>query len=378
MTLSDQRVAVAVPDKPTEEPLVVINTPDAASRIIEMPKARPSEVAKADPPARRRRPRRRLSQARRKARRSRPRFAEATPPGAGTPSRQGQGRSASGEMKWRRSRCRNWVARPPEAGPAATPGSQSAGEAKPAEKPAPAPPSPGGKAIAKTGAPAAPAVVAEAGSAPGDREARPEPGAKSPARRRRRSRASPTQAADHPEGRGHRGRGRYGRQPVRRRHGRDPPSRSRSISTVGLSARRSRPRPAPGYSRSTTSSLSANTIFAPISSTRRAGRSWSAPRCPSNAKSKSQRSSRSARPVGRVVPRPPARCPTWRRSSSDAPTISGASPGACTARGALVDPLHGQQGADPQAALDLPRPGVHGSCRRHDLEGLTLSGGRGA
>ena len=48
--LSDQRVAVAVPAKPTEEPLVVLNTPDAASRIIEMPKSPPSDAAKADEP----------------------------------------------------------------------------------------------------------------------------------------------------------------------------------------------------------------------------------------------------------------------------------------------------------------------------------------
>jgi nucleoid-associated protein YgaU len=44
--LSDQRVAVAVPEKPTEEPLVVLNTPDAASRIIEMPKPAPGKAAK--------------------------------------------------------------------------------------------------------------------------------------------------------------------------------------------------------------------------------------------------------------------------------------------------------------------------------------------
>jgi len=48
--LSDQRVAVAVPAKPTGEPLVVLNTPDAASRIIEMPKSPPSDAAKADEP----------------------------------------------------------------------------------------------------------------------------------------------------------------------------------------------------------------------------------------------------------------------------------------------------------------------------------------
>ena len=48
--LSDQRVAVAVPAKPTEEPLVVLNTPDAASRIIEMPKSPPSDAAKAEEP----------------------------------------------------------------------------------------------------------------------------------------------------------------------------------------------------------------------------------------------------------------------------------------------------------------------------------------
>src|SRR5262249_20577635 len=46
VTLSDQRVAVSVPEKPTEEPLVVLNTPDAASRIIEMPKSPPAGVAK--------------------------------------------------------------------------------------------------------------------------------------------------------------------------------------------------------------------------------------------------------------------------------------------------------------------------------------------
>jgi nucleoid-associated protein YgaU len=50
VTLSDQRVAVVVPERPTEEPLVVLNTPDAASRIIEMPKSLPSEAAKAEEP----------------------------------------------------------------------------------------------------------------------------------------------------------------------------------------------------------------------------------------------------------------------------------------------------------------------------------------
>jgi nucleoid-associated protein YgaU len=50
VTLSDQRVTVVVPEKPTEEPLVVLNTPDAASRIIEMPKSPLSEAAKAEEP----------------------------------------------------------------------------------------------------------------------------------------------------------------------------------------------------------------------------------------------------------------------------------------------------------------------------------------
>jgi nucleoid-associated protein YgaU len=50
VTLSDQRVAVSVPEKPMEEPLVVLNSPDAASRIIEMPKSPPAGVAKVGEP----------------------------------------------------------------------------------------------------------------------------------------------------------------------------------------------------------------------------------------------------------------------------------------------------------------------------------------
>lgn len=37
VTLSDQRVAVSVPETPDEEPLVVLNVPDAPSRIIQVP-----------------------------------------------------------------------------------------------------------------------------------------------------------------------------------------------------------------------------------------------------------------------------------------------------------------------------------------------------
>jgi nucleoid-associated protein YgaU len=45
VTISDQRVAVSIPDKPTEEPLVVLNTPDEPSHVIEMPVEKPAEVA---------------------------------------------------------------------------------------------------------------------------------------------------------------------------------------------------------------------------------------------------------------------------------------------------------------------------------------------
>ena len=205
MTLSDQRVAVAVPDKPTEEPLVVINTPDAASRIIEMPKAKPSEVAKAESagkaPASRKSPSRagssgEAARGRRgragssgeaaRGRRGRagssgeaapvveaapqgpaepPKVAEATPQEPARPPAKGKAGPPKGSevaaLPLEESK-----GKAPGAGPAATPGGKSAAEAKPAEKPSPAPPSPGGKAIAKAGGPAAPAVVAEAGSAP--------------------------------------------------------------------------------------------------------------------------------------------------------------------------------------------------------------------
>ena len=45
MTLSDQRVAVMVPDKTTEEPLVVINTPDGPSTVLQLPPAEPEARA---------------------------------------------------------------------------------------------------------------------------------------------------------------------------------------------------------------------------------------------------------------------------------------------------------------------------------------------
>ena len=45
VALSDQRVAVMVPEKPTEAPLVVLNTPDAPSTIVQLPES-PAEPAK--------------------------------------------------------------------------------------------------------------------------------------------------------------------------------------------------------------------------------------------------------------------------------------------------------------------------------------------
>ena len=165
MTLSDQRVAVAVPDKPTEEPLVVINTPDAASRIIEMPKARPSEVAKAGSAGKKMPAAPPVVAAAPQGPAKPAKVAEATPQEPVRLPAKGKAGPRQGD-KVAALATQESGGKAPEAGPAATPGSPSTGEAMPVERPAPAPPSPGGKAIAKTGAPGAPAVVAEAGSAP--------------------------------------------------------------------------------------------------------------------------------------------------------------------------------------------------------------------
>ncbi|MCB1494451.1 MAG: LysM peptidoglycan-binding domain-containing protein [Bauldia sp.] len=48
--ISDQRVAVMVPESPDEEPLVVLNAPDAPSTVVQLPEA-PKETAVADTPA---------------------------------------------------------------------------------------------------------------------------------------------------------------------------------------------------------------------------------------------------------------------------------------------------------------------------------------
>ena len=51
VTLSDQRVAVAVPAKPTEQPLVVISSSGEASKIVEVPQPpKPVETASAETP----------------------------------------------------------------------------------------------------------------------------------------------------------------------------------------------------------------------------------------------------------------------------------------------------------------------------------------
>ncbi len=50
-TLSDQRVAVSVPDKKSDDVLVVLNSPDAPSKVLQIPQASPPEVAAAPPPA---------------------------------------------------------------------------------------------------------------------------------------------------------------------------------------------------------------------------------------------------------------------------------------------------------------------------------------
>ena len=47
VTISDQRVAVMVPETPTEEPLVVLNTPDAPSTIVQLPEPPPAPPAPA-------------------------------------------------------------------------------------------------------------------------------------------------------------------------------------------------------------------------------------------------------------------------------------------------------------------------------------------
>ena len=45
VTLSDQRVAVLIPETAAEEPLVVLNTPDAPSAILQVPAAAPEPPA---------------------------------------------------------------------------------------------------------------------------------------------------------------------------------------------------------------------------------------------------------------------------------------------------------------------------------------------
>ncbi|MCB1487157.1 MAG: LysM peptidoglycan-binding domain-containing protein, partial [Bauldia sp.] len=47
--ISDQRVAVMVPESPTEEPLVVLNAPDAPSKVVQVPEA-PKETVVANTP----------------------------------------------------------------------------------------------------------------------------------------------------------------------------------------------------------------------------------------------------------------------------------------------------------------------------------------
>ncbi len=42
--ISDQRVAVMVPDSPNEEPLVVLNAPDAPSTVVQLPEAPPAKA----------------------------------------------------------------------------------------------------------------------------------------------------------------------------------------------------------------------------------------------------------------------------------------------------------------------------------------------
>jgi nucleoid-associated protein YgaU len=46
-TLSDQRVAVSVPDDKSNDVLVVLNAPDAPSKVLQVPEAKPSQVASA-------------------------------------------------------------------------------------------------------------------------------------------------------------------------------------------------------------------------------------------------------------------------------------------------------------------------------------------
>ena len=171
MTLSDQRVAVAVPEKPTEEPLVVLNTPDAASRIIEMPKAKSSEAASAESAGKKAPAAPAVVEAAPQGAEKPPKVAEAAPKEPAQLPAKGKGKAGPAKgSEVAALPSQDSAGEAPEAGPAPVPGGKSAAEAKPAEKPAAVPASPAGEAVAKSGEPA---VVAEAGNAPAAVKAAP-------------------------------------------------------------------------------------------------------------------------------------------------------------------------------------------------------------